>query len=314
MDGDPPVTRINCALFNYKEGGRRHDGSYDFRLLQHAFAQIEEVPSLVLFCEAKNYRDHAGEAKYAAAEALSDELGVPIVAELGSMARAPMPPAIFYDPTKLVLRRWWQQDDPGAYDDQRNVATFAVREDRREIAESRREFRAVVHHFEPLSGEARLEAARRLGRYGDKEPLPVIGGGDLNATASGPHLPQRVWPEAAFSACSHKGIQQSDGSWQPDTRALDHLIGAWEEGTQQRRGGCGFRAVAEMAWQADPTRPILPTVNDGVDKGGGLLIDWLLANDVMAPHVDVDSYTVHVPERGYPYPSDHRLVTVAFDI
>jgi hypothetical protein len=128
---------------------------------------------VVLFCEAKNFREHAGEAKHAAAEALSDELGVPYVVELGWMKRGPMPPAIFYDPTVLVLRRWWQQDDPGAFDDQRNVATFAIR-DGGATAAGRTEFLAFVHHLEPLSGDVRLEQARRVSRYGDAQPRPVI--------------------------------------------------------------------------------------------------------------------------------------------
>ncbi|OON27113.1 hypothetical protein BSA16_33640, partial [Micromonospora sp. Rc5] len=75
-----------------------------------------------------------------------------------------------------------------------------------------------------------------------------------------------------------------------------------------RGSSCGFHALAELAWTANPHIPLLPTVNHGIDVGGGLLIDWLLANDAMRPHVDPDSYRVHVPAR-QPYPSDHRLVT-----
>jgi len=107
---------------------------------------------------------------------LSDELGVPYAVELGAMKRGPMPPAIFYNPNILILRRWWNQDDPGAHDDQRNVAKFAIRDSGR-IAEERTEFLAFVHHFEPLSGDIRLEEARRASRYGGAQPLPVIGGG-----------------------------------------------------------------------------------------------------------------------------------------
>ncbi|MFY1671262.1 hypothetical protein ACN27G_15005 [Plantactinospora sp. WMMB334] len=264
--------RISVALFNYENGGRAADGTYNFTKLQAAFADVNEPPSLIFFCEAKNYRDQAGEAKYAAAEALSDELGVPYSVELGSMHRGPLPPAIFYNPNVLVLRCWWNQDDPGAYEDQRNVARFAVRESGR-IAEERTEFLAFVNHWEPLSGDVRLEEARRLSRYGDRQPLPVIGGGDLNATASGDHLPQRDWMAAGFSHRSHKGILGPDGKWGPDTRAMDYLLGTWNTETQTRQDGCGLYAIAEMAWQRNPNRPILPTVNAGVDAGGGLLID-----------------------------------------
>lgn len=307
------MTRIGVALFNYESGGRATDGTYDFTKLQCAFSGLTEPPALILFCEAKNYRDNAGAAKYAAAEALSDELGAPYAVELGWMARGPMPPAIFYRPDLLVLRRWWQADDPGAYDDQRNVAQFAVRDDGA-TADQRAEFLAFVHHFEPLSGDLRLEEARRVGRYGASQSLPVIGGGDLNATASGKHLPQRDWMAAAFHHRCHKGTVDADGNWGPDTRALDHLIGEWDDDRQERTGGYGFHAVAEMAWRLDPSRPILPTVNENVDAGGGLHIDWLLVNEAMAPKVVPCSYTVHLPEPGHRPPSDHRLVTAEFDL
>jgi len=184
-------------LLNLEDGAQVSRGRYDFDRLRRAFATVQGAPSVVQFCEAKNYRDHAGEAKYAAAEALSDELGGPYAVELGSMTRGPLPPAIFYDPNRLVLRRWWQHDDPGAFDDQRNVATFALR-DSGETGEQRTEFLAWVHHFEPLSGDVRLEEAKRVSRYGDTQRLPVLGGGDLNATGSGKHLPQRDWMAAKF--------------------------------------------------------------------------------------------------------------------
>jgi hypothetical protein len=71
------MTRIGVALFNYESGGRASDGTYDFTKLRCAFSGLSEPPALILFCEAKNYRDNAGAAKYAAAEALSDELHLP---------------------------------------------------------------------------------------------------------------------------------------------------------------------------------------------------------------------------------------------
>jgi hypothetical protein len=306
------MTGIVVALFNYQDGGRTANGTYDFTNLQRAFTDVHEPPALILFCEAKNYKDHAGEPKYAAAEALSDQFGVPYVVEIGSMRRGPLPPAVFYNPDVLVLRRWWNQHDPGVYDDQRNIARFALRGSGPTAAD-RTEFLAWVHHWEPLSGDVRLEDARRASRTGAQD-LPVIGGGDLNATASGKHLPQRDWMAATFSTRSHKGILGPDGQWGPDTRAIDYLIGTWDEDIQQRRDGCGLHSIAEMAWRLDPTQPILPTVNDDVDVGGGLLIDWLLVNDAMKPHVIPDSYQVHIPDPDLPNPSDHRLVTVVLDL
>ena len=97
-------------------------------------------------------------------------------------------------------------------------------------------------------------------------------------------------------------------------RALDYLIGTWDEDTQNRIEGCGFHAVAEMAWRVDPSRPILPTVNENVDAGGGLFIDWILVNEAMKKHVIPASYKVHIPDERYRPPSDHRLVTAAIEM
>lgn len=151
-----------------------------------------------------------------------------------------------------------------------------------------------------------------LDRYGDHE-LPVIGGGDLNSTASGPHLPQRDWMAAEYPARSHKGVEVN-GVWGPDTAAVDHLIGRWDPATERRVDGCGFHAAAEVAWEEDPGKLILPTVNEGIDAGGGLLIDWLLVNRRMLPYLIPESYRVHTPKAGFPLPSDHRLVTATVDL
>lgn len=198
------------------------------------------------------------------------------------------------------------------YEDQKNYAWFAIRGSGR-VAGDRTEFVAYVEHWEPLSGDVRLEAARRMSRASNLS-LPVICGGDLNATASGKHLPQRDWMAAEFRSRSRKGMRGPDGQWGPDTRAVDYLIGTWDEDAQERRDGCGLHAVAEMAWRHDPGKPIVPTVNEGVDAGGGLLIDWLVVNEAMKPHVLPDTYQVHVPDPMASPPSDHRLVTVTLNL
>ncbi|WP_432838789.1 hypothetical protein [Dactylosporangium sp. CA-092794] len=220
-----------------------------------------------------------------------------------------MPPAIFYDPTQLILRSWWAPDQPGAFDDQRNVARFAVRGSA-EVAATRPEFLALVAHWDFRSATTRLDEAKRIDRYGH-DPLPVIGGGDLNATASGPFPAQPDWSAVEPRLRAHKGVRHPDGTWTVDTEAVDHLIGRWMScgsGPDGNRfGGIGFHAVAELALRAGqpPEQAFAPTVNPG---GSSLLIDWLLVNDAMRPHVIPGSYRVHVPDRA-PYPSDHRLVT-----
>jgi len=141
---------------------------------------------------------------------------------------------------------------------------------------------------------------------------------DTNSSASGDHLPQRDWSAANYLARSRKGKRIDDGTtngiWIPDTDAVDHLIGRWDATQQRRVDGSGFHAIAELAWHADPKTPLLPTVNHKPDEGGALLIDWLLVNDAMRPHVIPDSYQVHVPPHDGPRSSDHRLITTAIDL
>jgi hypothetical protein len=127
---------------------------------------------------------------------------------------------------------------------------------------------------------------------------------DTHSGASGGHLPQRDAMAATVSARTRKGRQLPDGSWGPDTRAMDGLIGAWDEFVQERMDGCGMHAVAVMAWRLDRGTPMVSTVNDKPGEGGGLLIDWLLVTDAMQPHVIPDSYRLHLPDARYRPPFD----------
>jgi len=306
------MTRIGTALFNCQGGCLRSDGGYDFRRLQRAAADLDTAPALWLICEAKMWRANANVGLHGAAEALSDTLGVPYVGVLGTCPRGPIPPAIIYDPTVLVLRSWWNPDDPYGYTDKINVARFAIR-DTAPDGNSRAEFLAWVDHWHPDSGTTRRQEAARLARYGRDTHLPVIGGGDLNANASGPHLPQRDWTLASHQRRSAEARRLPDGTWIADTDAVDHLIGSWDG--DNRIAGCGYHAIAELAWQAGSATALLPTVNNNIDSGGAIIKDWLLANPAMAPHIDPYSYRVHIPSCDpADWPSDHRLVTAAFDL
>jgi hypothetical protein len=301
------MTRIPVALFNYQDVGFR-SGTYDFRPLQHALSEAE-TPALILFCEGRRYRSNGGEGLYWCAEALSDEFGVPYIPLPGTMRQGPMGPVIFYNPDVLIARNWWDGANPDEFIDKRNIGRFAVRDSGPTRQTRPLEFLAWVQHWDARSGDVRYVQAGLMDRYGNTERLPVIGGGDLNASASGDHLPQRDWMAADYRARSHKGRRRPDGTWVADTRAVDHLIGEWVDG--QRVGGCGYHAMAEIAWRHDPTMVLEPTVNTGVDAGGGLLIDWLLVNDAMRPYVDPGSYRVHVPVGAAG--SDHRAVTGALN-
>ncbi|MFF0825006.1 endonuclease/exonuclease/phosphatase family protein [Micromonospora haikouensis] len=298
---------IPVALFNFEAGGLRH-GQRNLRPLVDAFHDVQAPPALILLCEAKTWHENGQRPLHHAAELLADRFDRPYVGVLGHDPHSPMPPAILYDPTLLTLRSWPAPADPHVFADKRNIAVFAIRGTGAPgTPDSRTTFAAAVTHWDPHCGIRRRQQAALLDRYGTTD-MPVIVGGDLNSTASGPHLPQRDWAAAGHRARAQKARRHPDGTWTADTDAVDHLIGRWDPETHRRIDGCGFHALAELARNANPHIPLLPTVNNGIDVGGGLLIDWLLANDAMRPHVDPGSYRVHVPAR-QPYPSDHRLVT-----
>ena len=302
------MAQLLIGTYNYQSGGH-HNGTFDMRPLRQAFGALDVPPAVILFCEGKYYRRDQYRGLRLAEQALTEQFGAPYFGLLGSCQRGPIPPAIFYR-QDLVSSLRWPGDDPqdlDVFDDQRNFGRFQV------IATGA-EFGAWVEHFHPRNGATRLDEARRIDRYG-RDPLPIIGGGDLNCTASGPHFPQRDWQAANHHIRTHKGRRVDDGTpegrWVADTDALDHLIGRWAETGRQE--GAGYHAVAELAWWADPGSVIKPSIIDKPGEGGPDLIDYLLVNEAMRPHVIASSYRVHVPS-GPPFASDHHLVTVEIDI
>ncbi|MEV4515168.1 hypothetical protein AB0K00_40195 [Dactylosporangium sp. NPDC049525] len=303
------MTQLLIATFNYQAGGY-HDGVFTMQPLQRAFADLDTPPALILLCEAKYYRRDQYRGLRLAEQALSRQLGVAYFGLLGTLSRGPIPPAIFYNADLLGKVHWPGDEDPDVFDDQRNFGRFLVNA-------TGAEFGAWVAHFDPYHGCTRLREAKLLGRHGTSD-LPVIGGGDLNCTASGPHFPQRDWQHANHDIRQHKGIQIGDtGStgrgWQANTAPLDYLIGAWDPAGRCRSGGAGYHALAELAWLADPTTILQPSIVDKPGEGGPDLIDYLLVNEAMRPYVIPGSYRVHVPAES-PAPSDHHVVIGAIDL
>ncbi|MGI5243067.1 endonuclease/exonuclease/phosphatase family protein [Dactylosporangium sp. CA-139066] len=301
---------ITVVLFNFEAGGYRN-GAFDMQPLRNAFAVLEARPAVVLLCEAKYYRRNEYEGLRLAEQALTEALDAPYTGLLGVHQHGPIPPAIFYN-TDLVTNLAWPGDDPhdpDVFADQRNVGRFRANA-------TGVEFGAWVAHFNARSGAARLEEAKLLDRYG-KDPLPFVGGGDLNSTASGGHFPQRDWQAANHHIRTHKGKWVDDGTpegnWEADTDALDHLIGTWDPTTRRRREGSGYHAIAELAWRDNPDLVIAPSIIDKPGEGGPDLIDYLLVNDAMRPRVVASSYQVHIPA-GPPFPSDHHLITAEINI
>lgn len=310
------MTTIDVAYLNYRNGGLRGDGKYEFDSLRQAVAPlVGRAPAVFPLCEGKRWLHKGSTGMNAACAALDDALGRPYVGQAGWHRRGEYGPAIVWDPQVLRLVTWSGADHASNALHDRNIAEFAVRG----APGKRLKLKAVHYPFD--SGTERIaEAEQDADRAGDDVPFALVG--DLNATASGAFLPQRNWEQVPLHKRRHKAVLV-DGKWISDTRALDILIGA-HDGTLvddehrviTRVNGAGFKALAELAFCAgmDSKQAFRPTTNTGVDTGGALIIDWWLANPALAELFDPTSYEVHVPTGDYPttWLLDHRMVTGRF--
>jgi hypothetical protein len=307
------MTRIEVALLTTQGGCQDRTGRHDFSRLHHAATGLRSPAALWLIGEAKRWRADRNRAMFAAAEALSDAAGVAYTAVLGTSPRGALPPAIIYNPDVLVLRSWANPDDPEVYRDQLNVARFAVRSSG-PTRNTRKAFTAWVGQWHPSNRSVRRQEADDVARYGDIDE-PVIAGVDANESPSGPHLPQRNLARASYQRLCAEARQRADTTWVHASDAIDHLIGRWDNGLHDRVGGCGYYAVAELAWQANPAMALLPTINHD-DDCGAVIKDLLLVNRTARTLIDPASYRTHIPPGDDPHtwPSDHRLVTAAIEL
>jgi hypothetical protein len=258
-----------------------------------------------LYCEAKHYERSGNVALYQAAEAITDVFGVPYAALLGRGDRGPIPPAIFYDTSRLLPRFFIDRGDPEPFTDQINVCRFAVLDSRNGTG-SRRELIAAVDHFPGESPDARVKAASRLHRWA-KDRTPAILGGDFNEQPSGRHYPH--WdPDRCTPLVRRRKARKSGGKWVHSSDALDSLVGTWNPQSGTREDCIGFHLLSELAWHdSGRAMPIEATV---VDKPGEipLTIDHLLANDALRPHVIAGSFRTLAAPDGEEEGSDHIAV------
>lgn len=307
---------LHCALQNLEDGALVQEPDtelicrsryYDFGRLQRLFATAaDEPPHIIGINEAKEWGTHGGRALNFAAEVLSETLGRRYVGLPGWLPVGLFGPALFYDATTLVLESWGDDHDTVSLD-KRNLGRF------HEFGQRGTSFQVFIDHWPFWSGAAREDRASHVSNYGDSS-VPTLFIGDLNSTASGEHLPQRDWYAPGIRHRCHKG-KLVDGVWVADTAAVDMLIGAWDGG--RRLGGEGLHACEEAGGitGAHAAVALLPTVNTGVDRGGGLLIDWALHNEAWLGGVVPGSVRVEIPdEREEGYDSNHRRKTWSMNL
>lgn len=308
--------QLTVALFNFENGGRYAPGRYDFTGLRRAFTGLETVPALIAINEAKEYNLWGETYGLAAAEEISRTLQRPYDMRLLPAKGGRFPSMVLFDPCVLSLV-FWGNDDDTVYPNVRSSLRFRIRG-------TTTEFGVYCDQWAYFDGAERWNRAKEIDHFGGWD-VPCLLMGDFNGTASGPHVPQRSWNDAPRHKVYHKGIQLPDGSWEPDCRALDHLLGEWTGTTDDdgwhRAVGSRFVALAEIAHfehNMPASLAFCPTVNRNIDAGGALLIDWILLNQAWRDRGRLvpDTYRVHVPvgTTRADYPSDHRLVTAAVEL
>jgi hypothetical protein len=309
------ATRLPVALFNYENGGRLAPGQYNFQKLQHAFDGVDEAPALILLNEAKEWELWGETALHGAVNALSQRLGRQYEGRAGVGVRGPTSmPALLYDPQVVRLDYWNGNAQPDKeHPDKQNVGHAHL------WGNSAAKFQVVIRHLNPNNGDKRLHEVAEISGFAGAS-MPTLLGGDLNATASGPHIPEMDWSIADDELRLKKAVWDAPrNKWVADTRALDFLLGSWNEERRARDARkVGWYALAELAHaQGMPDeRAFTPTVNRGIDKGGSMLIDWMIVNEAWKDGLVPDTYMVHVPpgDRREDFPSDHRLVTATLEL
>lgn len=303
------------------EGGAQSPGGVDHARITRLLRPLHPGPSseaphtpaaLLAVCEAKQWGANGNRDLLAVARTVSEILHRPYVALLVSLrGRSPLTPALFYDPARLALLNWYDDNGWPGYDDKHDTGLFLD-------LHTDHPLRVIPRHFDPRSPQIRLEQARLLGRYGAASNIPSLVLGDLNETGDGRYWPTRDFGKTSFTTRASKSYERPDGRRVPHTAAITHLIGTYDYdplgGADQRRDGCGFWALPELAYATgtDPEQAFLPTANHTPDEGGGEIIDHCLTN---RPHVYVPgTYRVHPPHPDGPADSDHRLCEATFDL
>jgi hypothetical protein len=266
------VTRIDISYFNYERGGLQTTNDpgaldpsgygYDCAGLVRVMAVDEQWPDILVLGEGERYELNGQEGARDAARAMREAGGPayePLFCSLPG-EWGPFAPVIYIDPTRIVARRWYSHHAPDFADRNRNLLIASLPGRPNDDV-----FRLVTGHGDLFDNDARLAASKKLRRLaGPAVPCMVLM--DWNSVPSGPwedrelNDPQ-LWPDGTHWARASRIFWEHGpaqvGPHRPDTRALDYLIGYWQNG--QRVGGIGFYDCAELAGNYSPTQ--VPTAD-----------------------------------------------------
>ncbi|WP_249352227.1 endonuclease/exonuclease/phosphatase family protein [Nocardiopsis akebiae] len=299
-------TPFRLAVVNIKDGGIRHPLGMD-HVLTELFATVKAPPTAVVVTEARDWDKNGTRLGLRATSVLADIFGPRYQIRIGHLERAPVPPAIIWNPDQLALIRW---DVPSSTPNNSDVWNRAIFE----TAWWDSPLTVMAAHWHPWDRTNRLHSALTASGLLGPERFAILAG-DFNCSPSGDSA---LWPFTDFTQMPihqrhHKGWQPNgpSGPWAAHTAPLDHLLGTWDPATRARVGGIGWHTAVEVAWElrGRPTGLFPATVNDGIDLGGGMVIDHALLSPALAETVLPEETAVHLP-RGAMV-SDHRLLTTA---
>ena len=316
------MTEIDFAYFNFEHGGLI-DGKdcffssgrgYDFAGLVRVAGDQGRWAHILVVGEGDRYELAGGEGMWLAAAAMRAAGGPPYVPLACELPREGLyAPVIFVDPRAVVIRRFYYHRLPDHAPRYSNLLLAAL-----PGWPEGKMFRVCTSHGALTGGEERLADARKLRRLADPD-IPTLVAMDWNSVPSGPGQeddtlddpaswgqPGHEWRRANRALWRH-GPGQA-GPYEPDTRALDYLIGWWDPDRGCRDGGIGFHDAACLAGDATPTQVPVP--------GGRRprAIDRILVNQPWKDAIVPGSYQVHQPADPDHPDSDHLRVSITVRI
>jgi hypothetical protein len=309
---------FDVAYVNYEHGGMigtkqtLHIGDgceYDHRGLVRIMSDGDRWPDVLVMGEADRYEYWGGKGAWAAIAAMRDAGGRAYAWVPCELPRdtGPFAPVIFYDPHTVDVRRYYSPHAPDFAARTRNLLIAGpVRSDEK--------IHLVPIHGDPLVPEYRTMDAQ-VYRWLARDTQFSLLMGDFNEPLSGPiHEPSDLDDTEVYDkpwGVASK-VELDRGRLMPPLRrstgSLDFLCGWWDDQTGHRVHGIGFHDVCERVGIATPTD--LPQPNGRQ----GCAIDHILANHGLAERIVPGSVRVHEPVDPDHPDSDHKRLSVAFNL
>lgn len=309
------ATELTLTVVNYAHGGGEADsdqacGSWDYSGLQRTLRAVG-WPDLLVLCEAERYGFTGGDGMYGAGEALREEqrrLGlqvrwyVPLDATL-TQDRGPIAPVVYYDPTTVVVRQWFDGEDADSYERTRNLLRFYPADcDGNKNAL----WQLVPQHWPWNKPLGRILDAEDMTRYASPDQPRTIVCGDFNTCASGEDVTHWGNKAGYWNAVRHSA------GWRgaPDEyefSALDTLIGSWDAQRGVRVGPDG--TIPGFVDTGERDENLRPTEACKGPRPASRYIRFLINQAGIGDFV-AGSHTVHDFLDEQAWDTDHRAVSI----